>query len=52
MSLPLHERISVGDGLVRVTVAALDDGAVSPTLIPDGPLAPGEQYRFHFDITK
>ena len=52
MSLPLHERISVGDGLVRVTVAALDDGAVSPTLIPDRPLAPGEQYRFHFDMTK
>ena len=52
MSLPLHERISVGDGLVRVTVAALDEVAASPALMPDRPLAPGEQYRFHFDMTK
>ena len=52
MSLPLHERISVGDGLVRVTVAPLDEVVGSPALIPDRPLAPGEQYRFHFDMTK
>jgi DMSO reductase iron-sulfur subunit len=52
MSLPLHERISVGDGLVRVTVAPLDEVAASPALMPDRPLAPGEQYRFHFDMTK
>ena len=23
-----------------------------PSLIPDRPLEPGEQYRFHFDMTK
>jgi len=50
VSLPLHERIEAHDGLVRVTV----DPAVEATqlLIPDRPLAPGEQYRFHFDMTK
>jgi formate dehydrogenase iron-sulfur subunit len=52
VSLPLHERISVGDGLVRVTIAPVDEVAASPGLIPDRPLAAGEQYRFHFDMTK
>jgi formate dehydrogenase iron-sulfur subunit len=52
VSLPLHERISVGDGLVRITVAPLDEVETSSALMPDRPLAPGEQYRFHFDMTK
>ena len=52
MSLPLHERISAGDGIVRVTVGPLEGIEPSPALIPDRPLAPGEQYRFHFDMTK
>ena len=52
MSLPLHEHISVGDGLVRVTVAPLDEVETSSALMPNRPLAPGEQYRFHFDMTK
>jgi formate dehydrogenase iron-sulfur subunit len=52
VSLPLHERISVGDGLVRVTVAPLDKVETTSALMPDRPLAPGEQYRFHFDMTK
>lgn len=51
MSLPLHERIDAGDGLVRVTVDPLDDVSAS-ALIPDRPLRRGEQYRFHFDMTK
>lgn len=50
MALPLHERIEAGDGLVRVTVDAADEAA--QLLIPDRPLAAGEQYRFHFDMTK
>lgn len=52
MSLPLHERIGVGDGLVRVTGTSFDEEAPSSPLIPGHPLAPGEQYRFHFDMTK
>ena len=51
MSLPLHERIAVGDELVRVTVAPLDE-ETAPALLPNRPLASGEQYRFHFDMTK
>ena len=51
MSLPLHEHISVGDELVRVTVAPLDE-VESSSLMPNRPLAPGKQYRFHFDMTK
>ncbi len=63
MALPLHERAQDGssDALVRLT---LDDflksaGAApaalpppAPMLIPDRPLGPGEQYRFHFNMTK
>ena len=63
MSLPLHERAQDGssDALVRLT---LDDflkpqsaapatlPALAPMLLPDRPLGPGEQYRFHFNMTK
>ena len=63
MALPLHERAQDGssDTLVRLT---LDDflkplasvpatlPPLAPMLIPDRPLEPGEQYRFHFNMTK
>lgn len=55
MSLPLQELAMEADSadLVRMTLVA--NGA-SPTLaqalIPSRPLEPGEQYRFHFDMTK
>lgn len=52
MSLPLHERIGVGDGLVRVTTAPIAEVLTEPALMPDRPLVGGEQYRFHFDMTK
>ena len=63
MALPLHERAQDGssDTLVRLTLddflkplasapAALHP--LAPMLIPDRPLEPGEQYRFHFNMTK
>lgn len=55
MSLPLHERaIEAGsEDLVRMTL--LEGGAdpdVVNALIPTRPLQAGEQYRFHFDMTK
>ena len=56
MSLPLQERAEQGshDSLVRMTIEDL--GRVldlpAPALIPDRPLAEGEQYRFHFNMTK
>jgi DMSO reductase iron-sulfur subunit len=63
LALPLHERAQDGssDTLVRLTLddflkplasapAALP--SVAPMLIPDRPLGPGEQYRFHFNMTK
>jgi formate dehydrogenase iron-sulfur subunit len=63
MALPLHERAQDGssDTLVRLTLddflkplasapAALPP--LAPMLIPDRPLEPGEQYRFHFNMTK
>ncbi|RRA49605.1 DmsC/YnfH family molybdoenzyme membrane anchor subunit [Acidipila sp. EB88] len=55
MALPLHERALESDSeeLVRMTLL---EGGASPQLInlliPRRPLAPGEQYRFHFDMTK
>ncbi len=55
MALPLHERALETDSedLVRMTLLA---GGASPqlvrALIPDRALAPDEQYRFHFDMTK
>jgi formate dehydrogenase iron-sulfur subunit len=63
MALPLHQRAQDGssDALVRLTLddflkplasapAALPP--LAPMLIPDRPLEPGEQYRFHFNMTK
>lgn len=60
MSLPLHDRAIAGangieDTLVRLTMEMLTEPApatVVNSLIPDRPLAPGEQYRFHFNMTK
>ena len=63
MSLPLHERAIDGESsaLVRLTENGLVFQNVevktaalvsSASLIPDRPLAEGEQYRFHFDMTK
>jgi formate dehydrogenase iron-sulfur subunit len=61
MSLPLHERALGGsDGLVRITLkdaGRLPEEAqlvttLDPSLIPARPLKDGEQYRFHFNVTK
>lgn len=52
MSLPLHERIGTDDGFVRLTVAELDGVPQKQALIPDRLPRSGEQYRFHFDMTK
>jgi formate dehydrogenase iron-sulfur subunit len=62
MSLPLHELAQDGnsDGIVRMTLADLgrpfEDAQVvttlNPKLIPDRALQEGEQYRFHFNVTK
>ena len=68
MALPLHERAIDGhsDTLVRLTEDGIVFGThapstviafpalapVFPLLIPDRPLADGEQYRFHFNMTK
>jgi DMSO reductase iron-sulfur subunit len=62
MSLPLHERAQDGssDAIVRMTLADLGQPfesahvvtTLNPKLIPDRPLAEGEQYRFHFNVTK
>ena len=55
MALPLHDRAMETDSadLVRMTLA---EGGAAPALIelliPSRPLEPGEQYRFHFDMTK
>ncbi len=58
MSLPLLERATSGSAnpLVRMTAAEIFGlsvpAAVAPSLIPDRPLEEGEQYRFHFNMTK
>lgn len=52
MSLPLHERIAAGDSLVRITVDDLDEISTASSLIPNRLPGLGEQYRFHFDMTK
>jgi formate dehydrogenase iron-sulfur subunit len=62
MSLPLHERAQAdsSDAIVRMTLADLGQPfeparvvtTINPKLIPDRPLAEGEQYRFHFNVTK
>jgi DMSO reductase iron-sulfur subunit len=56
LALPLHERAVDGQSpaLVRLTEngLAFDRVEVKTSLIPDRELADGEQYRFHFDMTK
>lgn len=65
MSLPLHELASSGTqpSLVRLTEHGLSIGppqaaieaaiqSENPSLIPTRPLEQGEQYRFHFNMTK
>ncbi len=58
MSLLLHERAlsDATDALVRLTLAEIDEPSscaqVVTSLIPQRKLADGEQYRFHFDMTK
>jgi formate dehydrogenase iron-sulfur subunit len=50
--LPLHERIGTSDSFVRVTTGDADAATQSAPLIPDRFPRAGEQYRFHFDMTK
>ena len=60
MALPLYERALEHDssGLVRLTehglafVDLVPQPQPAPSLIPSRPLAPGEQYRFHFNMTR
>jgi formate dehydrogenase iron-sulfur subunit len=63
MPLPLHELAQdptndPNRSIVRLTENGIEFFPASPqvevktTLIPDRPLEPGEQYRFHFDMTK
>lgn len=59
MELPLLERAQAGESAFRLTTAANPAdgvlvsmcGAGSSTALP-APPGPGEQYRFHFDMTK
>jgi formate dehydrogenase iron-sulfur subunit len=59
--LPLHElaQSDAANSIVRLTEKGLEIFAHQPavaevciSLIPERPLQPGEQYRFHFDMTK
>jgi formate dehydrogenase iron-sulfur subunit len=58
MTLPLHElaHSQTVAGLVRLTVDTPESvpqaPEVKPSLIPERPLQSGEQYRFHFNMTK
>ena len=63
MPLPLHELAhdptnDPNRSIVRLTENGIEFLPASPqvevktTLIPNRPLEPGEQYRFHFDMTK
>ena len=62
MALPLHERAHSGadDELVRLTLdrgpellrETLETAHVVTSLFPSRPLEAGENYRFHFDMTK
>lgn len=55
MSLPLHERAHDGSSFDLVRLSLLQSAAparVVHSLIPERPLEPGEQYRFHFDMTR
>lgn len=62
MSLPLEQRVSADGVLFHLTprssafpnsseLISISAPAARP-LLPMEPLAPGEQYRFHFDMTK
>lgn len=55
MGLPLQERAMDSDSADLVRLTLLENGAAPAlveALIPTRPLGPGEQYRFHFDMTK
>ena len=55
MALPLHDRALETDSQDFVRMTLLDGGASArlvEALIPSRPLEAGEQYRFHFDMTK
>jgi formate dehydrogenase iron-sulfur subunit len=61
MPLPLHElaHSHTPNSIVRLTENGLEffpgtlpQVEIKTSLIPDRPLAPTEQYRFHFDMTK
>lgn len=52
MSLPLLERAQAGDPLARFTDYATGGVPATTALIPSVAPATGEQYRFHFDMTK
>lgn len=55
MALALHDRATDGNSFDLVRLSLLESGAparVVNALIPERPLEVGEQYRFHFDMTK
>lgn len=55
MPLPLQERATDGNSFDLVRLSLLESGApahIVDALIPERALQPGEQYRFHFDMTK
>ena len=55
MPLPLHDRAIDGSSFDLVRLSLLEAGAparVVDSLTPERALEPGEQYRFHFDMTK
>jgi formate dehydrogenase iron-sulfur subunit len=55
MALPLQERGMESDSAELVRMTLIEGGAsraLVDSLIPTRPLEDGEQYRFHFDMTK
>jgi formate dehydrogenase iron-sulfur subunit len=54
LALPLHDRAVDGqsEALVRLTENGLEIGRSTSPLIPGRKPAGGEQYRFHFNMTK
>lgn len=55
LPLPLHDRATDGNSFDLVRLSLLESGAparVVDALIPERDLEEGEQYRFHFDMTK
>jgi DMSO reductase iron-sulfur subunit len=55
LALPLHERATDGNSFDLVRMSLLESGApvrVVNALVPERGLEEGEQYRFHFDMTK